>query len=50
METFMDWHLNYRSKAEVERFSDEIEPEEIKDLRMYKDPLGNVIYLEITKM
>lgn len=49
MEAFMDWHLNYRTPEEVARFSEEIPPEEIRKQQMYKDPIGNVIYLEIFK-
>lgn len=49
METFMDWHLNYRTEEEVARFTEEIAPEEIMDQRMYKDSYNNVVYLELLK-
>ena len=50
METFMDWYLIYRNEAQMIELTEEIQefinPEDIK---LYRDPNCNVVYLEITK-
>ncbi len=49
METFMNWHLNYRDENLVSSFSMEISSEDLLNQKIYRDPFGNVIYLEIFK-
>lgn len=49
METFMQWHLIYRSIAEVESFTSEIAPGQIAQKRVFLDEPQNVAFLEITR-
>jgi extracellular factor (EF) 3-hydroxypalmitic acid methyl ester biosynthesis protein len=49
MEAIMDWHLIYRSEAEVARFTSGIPSTCIADVSITRDSLGNVIYLSARK-
>jgi len=49
MEAFMDWWMIYRDEAELEGVAATIDPAAIADLRLYREPGGNVVFLEIVK-
>ncbi len=49
MEAYMDWHLLYRSRAEIEAFASEIPPEEVAQFRYFEDESGLIGYLEIER-
>lgn len=49
MECFMDWHLVYRTPAELLELTDLLDRTAVRDLRLSSDPSGNVVMLEITK-
>lgn len=49
MEAFMDWNLMYRDEGEVTAFLDEVDASQVQTMRTFRDPPGNVIYLEVTK-
>jgi len=49
MEAFMDWQLFYRDEAEVAAFAGEVPPDQIAQQQLYRDPEGNVIYLELIR-
>jgi len=50
METFMNWHLIYRTEGQMLSLCSELQ-NLIKpsDVKLYRDPNFNVIYMEITK-
>ena len=50
MEAFMDWNLIYRNECEAASFMDEIDASLIQDMRLFRDPQGNVLYLELTRL
>ncbi len=49
LETMMRWWLIYRDEDEVARLSDEIDPHQIASQRVYRDHLGNIAYLDLTR-
>lgn len=49
MESFMQWQLIYRSVAEVEAFSAEIEPSQIAQSRTFFDEHQNIVFLELVR-
>ena len=49
MEAFMDWSLIYRNEGEVTAFVDEVDASLIQNMRLFRDPQGNVLYLELTR-
>lgn len=49
MQAFMDWNLIYRDEDEVASFVDEIDPSAIQNMRLFRGPQGNVLYLELTR-
>lgn len=49
MEAFMDWHLIYRNESEMEALLKEIPHTEIDSIKMYRDPMGNVVYMEVRR-
>ena len=49
MEAFMDWHLIYRNESEMEALLKEIPHTEIDSIKMYRDPMGNVVYMELSR-
>lgn len=49
MEAFMDWNLLYRNEWEMMELAANLPPEQIAERRSYRDPHGNIAFLEITK-
>lgn len=49
MEAFMDWHLIYRDEDQMKQLISDIPEIKIKELRLYRDPERNVVYMEISK-
>ncbi len=49
MESFMDWHLIYRSDADMLDLMAGIRPDGIASYRQFHDALDNIAYLEIQK-
>lgn len=49
MEAFMDWHLIYRDEKQMEGLLDEIPGHQIREVKLYRDPMENVVYLEVIK-
>jgi len=49
MEAFMNWPLLYRDDAAMEALIARIATHQIRERRLWHDPLGNVAYLEIRK-
>ncbi len=49
MEAFMDWHLIYRNEEDMLALITQETREHIVDHKMYRDPMGNVVYLEMRK-
>ena len=45
----MQWQLIYRSVAEVEAFSAEIEPSQIAQSRTFFDEHQNIVFLELVR-
>lgn len=49
MEAFMDWHLIYRDEDQIKQLIADVPENSIKDLRLYRDPERNVVYMEVSK-
>jgi SAM-dependent methyltransferase len=49
METFMGWELLYRTEHQVRAFAAEIPPEKLQAQRLFSDPSGTILYLELQK-
>jgi hypothetical protein len=49
MEAFMEWNLIYRDEAEMQTLAALITESEIDSINIFRDSLGNVIFLEIEK-
>lgn len=49
MEAYMDWHLIYRDEEQMSALLKEIGPEEIGNVKMYRDPMEKVVYMEVMK-
>jgi hypothetical protein len=49
METFMGWELIYRTEQEVRAFAAELPPEQLQAQRLFSDPSGTILYLELQK-
>jgi extracellular factor (EF) 3-hydroxypalmitic acid methyl ester biosynthesis protein len=49
MEAFMDWYLIYRNEASMVDLARKIDPSAIQRQRVFRDPLGNIVYLEVTR-
>jgi SAM-dependent methyltransferase len=49
MEAFMDWKLIYRSDKEMRALTNEIDKSQIAKIKQFKDPFGNVAYLQIER-
>jgi hypothetical protein len=49
METFMQWHLIYRTEHKLAALADEIPPSEIAFKRTFLEENGNILFLEIIK-
>jgi predicted SAM-dependent methyltransferase len=49
MESYMDWHLIYRTRSEMLDVADEISQTCIRDIRLFAEENENIIFLEVTK-
>jgi len=49
MELYMNWHLIFRQKNEIEELTSQISTNEILALKSHLDPEMNILYLEIIK-
>jgi extracellular factor (EF) 3-hydroxypalmitic acid methyl ester biosynthesis protein len=49
MEACMDWWLTYRTEREMESLTSEIPATDIASKRLFRDALGNLIYLEVVR-
>lgn len=49
MESFMDWHLIVRDRAEIEAIGSLLSPDDIAETRYFEDPYGVVGYLEVIR-
>jgi hypothetical protein len=49
MESFMDWKLTYRSRADMVQLTDEIPQAAIRDIHIVAEENQNVIFLLVTK-
>lgn len=49
MEAFMDWHLIYRDERDMEGLITEGVRKEVEDVRMYRDEMENVVYMEVER-
>ena len=49
MEAFMDWHLIYRGEKQMEDLLKEIPGAQIREVKLYRDPMENVVYMEVIK-
>ncbi len=49
MEAFMDWFLIYRDEFDMAALTEEIDNSAIADSRIFRDPLKNLIFLEVER-
>ena len=49
MEAFMDWNLIYRDEAAMEALAAALPGGAIAQRAVYRDALGNVVYLDLTR-
>ncbi len=49
MEAFMDWHLIYRDEFEMEALLKDIAQTETDSIKIYRDPMENVVYMEVRR-
>jgi SAM-dependent methyltransferase len=49
METFLQWHLIYRTKEQLEDVVAEIEPSQIANQRTFLEKNGNILFLELLR-
>ncbi len=49
METFMQWHLVYRTESQLEDVAKEIPASAIANRRSFFEENGNIVFLELTK-
>jgi extracellular factor (EF) 3-hydroxypalmitic acid methyl ester biosynthesis protein len=50
MEGFMDWRLTYRGEEEMVELGGDIPGEAVRSKRVFRDPLRNIVFLEITRV
>jgi extracellular factor (EF) 3-hydroxypalmitic acid methyl ester biosynthesis protein len=50
MEGCMDWHLIYRDEPEMIALTQRIAPRRLSDVHQYRDPSGNITYLQLTRL
>lgn len=50
MESVLNWPLNWRSAAEVAAFASAIPTDQIRSDRVWPDPTGNCLYIDLTKI
>jgi hypothetical protein len=49
MEAFIDWHLIYRNESEMEALLKDIPQTEADSIKIYRDPMENVVYMEVRR-
>lgn len=49
MESFMDWHLIYRTDAQMRVLADGLPVSSVASVRQFRDPFDAVTYLEVSK-
>lgn len=49
MEAFMDWHLLYRDEAEMAALAADLPVADVAEVKVWRDPPGNVVYLEVAR-
>jgi SAM-dependent methyltransferase len=49
MEAFMDWWLIYRDEDDMRRMLGEVSMDRLAGVRLFRDSIDNVIYLELTR-
>lgn len=49
MESFMNWHLIYRTMEEIEALADAVPRSAVASLRLFDDPTHNIGFLEIVR-
>src|SRR5262249_13644268 len=49
LEAFMDWRLIYRRETEVEQFARAIPPDQISELKCFREENGAIVFLEIVR-
>lgn len=49
METFMDWNLIYRSRADMVELTMDIPEEEVKEVKLVSEDCHNIVFLQITR-
>lgn len=50
MEVFMDWHLLYRTEAEIKAFASEISDVDLADVTYYQDARNCIGYMELQRI
>ena len=49
MESFMDWHLIYRTRADMEELADSLPPGAVADCQVFDDTDDAITYLLVSK-
>jgi hypothetical protein len=49
MEAFMDWWLTYRDEDDMRAMLAEVPMDQLATVRLFRDSVDNVIYLELTR-
>lgn len=49
METFMDWNLIYRSRADMVELTMDIPEEDVKEVKLVSEDCHNIVFLQITR-
>jgi extracellular factor (EF) 3-hydroxypalmitic acid methyl ester biosynthesis protein len=49
MESYMDWHLVYRTRREMLDVADDIPQAKIRDIRLFAEENENIIFLQVTR-
>jgi extracellular factor (EF) 3-hydroxypalmitic acid methyl ester biosynthesis protein len=49
METFMDWNLIYRSRADMVDLTMDIPEEEVKEVKLVSEDCHNIVFLQLTR-
>lgn len=49
METFMDWHLIYRTGRELRALFDELPGEDVAGVEVFEDEIGAIVYAAVEK-
>jgi len=49
MESFMDWHLIYRTRGDMQTLADAVPSSEVADCRIFDDPDDTITFLLVTR-